>query len=62
MVKGISSYISQYPVQRTSQNALHFTSMADLFNRTSSRLLCKHPAMPQLMHKDYSYINIHYCL
>ena len=34
-----SSYIPQYPVLRTVQNALHFTSLTDLFTQTPSRLL-----------------------
>ena len=34
-----SSYIAQYPVLRTAQNALHFTSLADLFTQTPPRLL-----------------------
>ena len=33
-------YIAQYPVLRTAQSALlHFTSLADLFTQTPSRLL-----------------------
>ena len=31
--------IAQYPVFRTAQSAIHFTSLADLFNQTPSRLL-----------------------
>ena len=31
-----SSYIAQYPVLRTAQSTLHFTSLADLFNQTPS--------------------------
>ena len=34
-----SSYIAQYPVLRTVQSALHFTSLTDLFAQTPSRLL-----------------------
>ena len=34
-----SSYITQYPVLRTVQSALHFTSLADLFTQTPSQLL-----------------------
>ena len=34
-----SSYIAQYPVLRTAQSALHFTSLTDLFTQTPSRLL-----------------------
>ena len=37
--KKASSYIAQYPVLRTAQSALHFTSLTDLFNQTPSRLL-----------------------
>ena len=44
----------------------HFTfySLADLFNQTTGPLNFsgKHPTTLQLMHKDYSYINIHLCL
>ena len=35
----VSFYIAQYPLPGTAQSALHFTSLADLFNRTLSRLL-----------------------
>ena len=35
----VSSYIAQYPFIRTAQSALHFTSLADLFNKTPSQLL-----------------------
>ena len=34
-----SSYIAQYPVLRTAQSALHFTSLTDLFTQIPSRLL-----------------------
>ena len=34
-----SSYIAQYSVLRTALNALHFTSVTDLFTQTPSRLL-----------------------
>ena len=34
-----SSYIAQYPVLRTDQSTLHFTSLTDLFTQTPSRLL-----------------------
>ena len=37
--KRVSSYIAQYPVLRTVQSTLHFTSLADLFTQTPSRLL-----------------------
>ena len=32
-------FTTQYPILRIAQNALHFTSLADLFNRTPSQLL-----------------------
>ena len=35
----VSSYIEQYPILRAAQSALHFTSLADLFNQTPSQLL-----------------------
>ena len=35
----VSSYIAQYPVLRIAKSALHFTSLADLFNKTPSQLL-----------------------
>ena len=38
-VKKVSSYIAQYPVIRTVQSVLHFTSLTDLFTQTPSRLL-----------------------
>ena len=35
----VSSYIAQYQYLRIAQKALHFTTLADLFNQTRSRLL-----------------------
>ena len=36
----VHSYIAQYPVLRTAQSALHFTSLADMYNnQTPSQLL-----------------------
>ena len=35
----VSSYIAQYPILRTAQSALNFTSLTDLFTQTPSRLL-----------------------
>ena len=37
----VSWDIAQYPVLRIAQSALHFTSLADLFNRTLSQILCE---------------------
>ena len=52
-VKKISSYIAQYPVLRTAQSALQFTSLTDLFNQTSSRLLWEASSrVLQLMRED----------
>ena len=39
IIKMASSYIAQYPVVRTVQGALHFSSLAALFNQTPFRLL-----------------------
>ena len=51
-----SSYIAQYPVFRTVQSALHFTSLTDLFTQTPSRLLWEASSHRlQLMCKGYSY-------
>ena len=51
-----SSYIAQYPVLGTVQNALHFTSLTDLFTQTPSRLLWEASShMLQLMHEGCSY-------
>ena len=51
-----SSYIAQYPVLRTAQSALHFTSLTDLFTHTPSRLLWEAPShMLQLMREGCSY-------
>ena len=48
-----SSYIAQYPVLRTVQSALHFTS---LFTQTPSQLLWEASShMLQLMHECCSY-------
>ena len=35
----VNSYTAEYPVLRTAQIALHFTSLTDLFNRTPSQFL-----------------------
>ena len=35
----VSSYVGQYPVLRTIQSTLHFTSLTDLFTQTPSQLL-----------------------
>ena len=51
-----SSYIAQYPVLRTAQNTLHFTSLTDMFNQTPSRLLWEASShMLQLMREGCSY-------
>ena len=51
-----NSYIAQYPVPRTVQSALHFTSQTDLFNQTPSRLLWEASShMLQLMREGCSY-------
>ena len=50
-----SSYVAQYPVLRTVQSALHFTSLTNLFTQTPSRLLWETSShMLQLMREDYS--------
>ena len=51
-----SSYIAQYPVLRTAQSALHFTSLTDLFTHIPSRLLWEASShMLQLMREGCSY-------
>ena len=51
-----SSYIAQYPVLRTVQSALHFTSLTDLFTQTPSQLLWEASShMLQLMRECCSY-------
>ena len=56
ILKKASSYIAQYPVLRTAQSALHFTSLTDLFTQTPSRLLWEASShMLQLMREGYSY-------
>ena len=51
-----SSYITQYPIPRTVQSALHFTSLTDLFTQTPSRLLWEASGhMLQLMREGCSY-------
>ena len=51
-----SFYIAQYPVLRTVQCALHFTSLTDLFTHTPSRLLWEASShMLQLMREGCSY-------
>ena len=55
-VKKASSYIAQYPVLRTIQSALHFTSLTDLFTQTPSQLLWEASShMLQLMREGCSY-------
>ena len=55
-VKKASSYIAQYPVLRTVQSALYFTSLTDLFTQTPSRLLSEASShMLQLMRVGCSY-------
>ena len=52
----VSSYIAHYPVFRTVQSALHFTSLTDLFTRTPSRLLWEASShMLQLIREGCSY-------
>ena len=54
--KKVSSYIAQYPVLRTVQSTLHFTSLTDLFKHTPSQLLWEAPRhMLQLMCEGCSY-------
>ena len=56
MCKKASSYIAQYPVLRTAQSALHFTSLTDLFSQTPSQLLWETSShMLQLMRESCSY-------
>ena len=52
----VSSYIAQYPILRIAQSALHFISMADLFNQTPSQLLWEASShMIQLIRESCSY-------
>ena len=52
----VCSYIAQYPILRIFPSALHFSSLADLFNQTPSQLLWEAPSyMLQLMREDCSY-------
>ena len=52
----VSSYIVQYPVLRTAQSTLHFTSLTDLFTQTPSQLLWEASShMLRLMHESCSY-------
>ena len=49
-------YTAQYPVVRTVQSALHFTSLTNLFTRAPSRLLWEASSyMLQLMREGCSY-------
>ena len=51
-----SFYIAQYPVLRTVQSALHFTSLIDQFTQTPSRLLWETSShMLQLIREGCSY-------
>ena len=54
--KKASSSIAHYPVLRSVQSALHFTSPTDLFTQTPSRLLWEASShMLQLMREGCSY-------
>ena len=54
--KKTSSYLEQYPVLRTVQSALHFTSLTDLFTQTPSRLLWEASShMLQLIREGCAY-------
>ena len=54
--KKVNYYIAQYPVLRTVQSALHFTSLTGLFIQTPSRLLWESSNhMLQLIREGCSY-------
>ena len=54
--KGTSFYIAQYPILRTIQSTLHYTSLTDLFTQTPSRLLWEASShMLHLMRDGCSY-------
>ena len=54
--KKVSHYIAQYPVLRTAQSTLHFTSLTDLYTQTPSQLLWEaYRHMLQLLHEGCSY-------
>ena len=54
--KKASSCVAQYPVPRTVQSALHFTSLTDLFTQTPYRLLWEASShMLKLMREGRSY-------
>ena len=55
-VKKASSCVAQYPVLRTIQSAIHFTSLTDAFTQTPFRLLWEASShMVQLMREGCSY-------
>ena len=49
----VSSYIAQYPILRIAQSALHFTSLAVLFNQHHIWEACSY--MLQIMREGYSH-------
>ena len=54
--KKVSFYKAQYPVLKTAQSALRFTSLTDLFDHTPSLLLWEASSyMLQLMREGCSY-------
>ena len=59
--KKVSSYIAQYPVLRTAQSALHFTSLTDLVNQTPSQLLWE-ASSHMLQYAKGAHTHIHHCL
>ena len=49
--KKVSSYIVRYPVLRTAQSALHFTSWQICSIKHHLNFYGKHPSMQQLMYE-----------
>ena len=56
-IKKIRSDIARYQVLRTVQSARHFTSLADVFNRTLSQILLE--ASSHMLHINARKLVVH---
>lgn len=61
-VKKSVHYIAQYPLHRTAQCVLHFTLRLIYSIKHHANFSRKISAMQRLLHKLYTYTEIHHCL
>ena len=57
-LKEVRSYITQYPVLRTSQSVLHFTPWQTCSFQSHFNFSGKHSATLKLLREDYSFVHI----